>query len=196
MGEVYKAEDLKLEQTVALKFLPDSLAMHPGTLARFHAEVRLARQVSHPFVCRVSDVGEVDGLQFLTMEFIDGEDLASLLRRIGRLPPDKAIEISRQLCGALAAAHDAGIVHRDLKPANARLRVDSWLTSPAAQGEIQVSIDGETWHTVAVVAPSESWTPIAVELDADPGARIVVRFVLHGALTDTWWLKGLAIDTR
>ena len=78
----------------------------------------------------------------------------------------------------------------------ARLRVESWLASDAAQGEIQVSTDGETWHTVSVVVPSEHWTPIALDLDADPGARIAVRFVLHGAAKDTWWLRGLTIDTR
>ena len=118
MGEVYKAEDLKLDHPVALKFLPEMLSLSPAALARFHAEVRIARQVSHPNVCRVYDVGEVDGLNFLTMEFIDGEDLASLLRRIGRLPADKAIEVARQLCAGLAASHDAGVLHRDLKPHN------------------------------------------------------------------------------
>src|SRR5262245_19372922 len=92
--------------------------MSPTALARFHGEARIARQVSHPNVCRVHDIGDVDGLQFLTMEFIDGEDLASLLRRIGRLPADKAIEIARQLCAGLGAAHDAGVLHRDLKPHN------------------------------------------------------------------------------
>ena len=80
--------------------------------------MRLARGVSHPNVCRVYDIGEVEGQHFLSMEYVDGEDLASLLRRIGRLPPDKAIEIARQLCAGLAAAHDKGVLHRDLKPAN------------------------------------------------------------------------------
>jgi serine/threonine-protein kinase len=118
MGEVYKADDLKLDQPIALKFLPSVLGMESAALARFHREASIARQVSHPNVCRVYDIGEVDGLHFITMEFIDGEDLASLLRRIGRLPQDKAIEIARQLCAGLAAAHDAGVLHRDLKPAN------------------------------------------------------------------------------
>ena len=118
MGEVYRVDDLKLDHPAALKFLPDTLALDSHALARFHGEVRIARQVSHPNVCRVYDIGEIDGLQFLTMEFIDGEDLASLLRRITRLPPDKAVEIARQLCAGLAAAHDAGVIHRDLKPAN------------------------------------------------------------------------------
>jgi Protein kinase domain len=118
MGEVYKAEDIKLEHPVALKFLPETLSLSPGALARFHGEVRIARQVSHPNVCRVFDIGAIDGLNFMTMEFIDGEDLASLLRRIGRLPSDKAVEVARQLCAGLAAAHDAGVLHRDLKPHN------------------------------------------------------------------------------
>jgi predicted Ser/Thr protein kinase len=118
MGEVYKAEDLKLNQTVALKFLPESIALDGGMLARFHNEVRIARQVAHPNVCRVYDIGEVEGLSFLSMEFIDGEDLSSLLRRIGRLPGDKAVELARQMCAGLAAAHEAGVLHRDLKPAN------------------------------------------------------------------------------
>jgi hypothetical protein len=118
MGEVYRATDIRLGQTVALKFLPDEAARDPGRLARFHNEVRIARQVTHPNVCRVYDIGEVDGLPFLSMEFVDGEDLASLLRRIGRLPPDKATEIARKLCAGLAAAHAQGVLHRDLKPAN------------------------------------------------------------------------------
>lgn len=118
MGEVYRADDLKLEHPVALKFLPADLEQHPDRLARFHNEVRVARQVSHPNVCRVYDIGEVDGRHFLSMEYVDGDDLSSLLRRIGHLPRDKGIELARQLCAGLAAAHDRGILHRDLKPAN------------------------------------------------------------------------------
>jgi hypothetical protein len=121
MGEVYRADDLKLGQAVALKFLPEELSQEGTAQARFHREVRLARQVSHRNVCRVFDIGEADGRTFLTMEYVDGEDLASLLRRIGRLPADKGLEIARQLCAGLAAAHEHGLVHRDLKPANAML---------------------------------------------------------------------------
>ncbi|MGE5346816.1 MAG: protein kinase domain-containing protein, partial [Acidithiobacillales bacterium] len=106
---------------VALKFLPKSVSADPGLLARFHAEVRLARQVSHPNVCRVYDIDEVDGQHFLSMEYVDGEDLASLLKRIGRLPGDKALEVARQLCAGVAAAHEKGVLHRDLKPANVML---------------------------------------------------------------------------
>src|SRR5271155_5293667 len=118
MGEVYRADDLTLGQPVALKFLPEEASRDENLLERFRNEVRIARRVSHPNVCRVYDVGEVDGNTFFTMEYVDGEDLASLLRRIGRLPQDKAIEIARRLCAGLAAAHEKGVLHRDLKPAN------------------------------------------------------------------------------
>lgn len=124
MGEVYRADDLKLSQPVALKFLPNQFLSDGAALARFHREVRVARQVSHRNVCRVYDIGEVDGQQYLSMEFIKGEELASLLRRIGRLPADKAIEIARQLCSGLSAAHDRGVLHRDLKPANVMIDAD------------------------------------------------------------------------
>jgi serine/threonine protein kinase/tetratricopeptide (TPR) repeat protein len=129
MGEVYRAQDLKLEQEVALKFLPTDLADEETWLERFLDEVRLARQISHPNVCRVYDVGEVGGSHFLTMELVPGDDLERLLARIGRLPLDKALEMGRQVGRGIAAAHDLGILHRDLKPAN--LILD-------AQGEVRV----------------------------------------------------------
>src|SRR3954452_15965514 len=97
MGEVYRAEDLKLEQPVALKFLPESLSFDGAALARFHREVRVARQISHRNICRVYDIGEFDGLHFLSMEYIRGEELSSVLKRFGRLPVDKAVEIARQV---------------------------------------------------------------------------------------------------
>src|SRR6516165_7759440 len=118
MGEVYRATDLTLGQSVALKFLPEEAARDQRLLERFHGEVRIARQVSHPNVCGVYDIGEFAGTPFLSMEYVDGEDLASLLPRIGRLPADKAVETARRICAGLAAAHDRGIIHRDLKPAN------------------------------------------------------------------------------
>jgi serine/threonine protein kinase len=118
MGEVYRADDLKLGQPVALKFLSEQFASDSEALARLYREVRIARQVSHPNVCRVYDIGELEGQHFLSMEFIRGEELSSLLRRIGRLPAAKATEIARQICAGLAAAHNRGVLHRDLKPAN------------------------------------------------------------------------------
>ncbi len=118
MGEVYRAMDLTLGQSVALKFLPEEAARNQGLLERFHGEVRVARVVSHPNVCRVYDIGQVEGMPFISMEYVDGEDLASLLTRIGRLPADKAVDTGRKLCAGLAAAHDRGVIHRDLKPQN------------------------------------------------------------------------------
>ena len=121
MGDVYRADDLKLGQPVALKFLPADVDRDPARLTQLHTEVRMARQVSHPNVCRVYDIDEVDGQTFLSMEYVDGEDLASLLKRIGRFPEERGLEISRQICAGLAAAHERGVVHRDLKPANVML---------------------------------------------------------------------------
>jgi serine/threonine-protein kinase len=118
MGEVYRADDLKLGQTVALKFLPDNLMHDAARLAQFHNEVRVARTIAHRNVCRTYDIGDADGRPFLTMEYVDGEDLSSLLRRIGRFPQEKAIEVARQICAGVAAAHERGVLHRDLKPAN------------------------------------------------------------------------------
>ncbi|MGQ0733158.1 MAG: serine/threonine-protein kinase [Acidobacteriota bacterium] len=121
MGEVYRADDLKLGTAVALKFLPRAIAADPSRYQRFLEEVRLSREVSHPNVCRVHDIAEFAGMHFLSMEYIDGEDCASLLKRIGRLPADKALDVARQTAAGLAAAHHRGILHRDLKPANIML---------------------------------------------------------------------------
>ncbi len=156
MGEVYRADDLRLSQPVAMKFLPWALTQDGVALARFHREVRLERQVSHPNVCRVFDIGEAAGVSFLTMEYVDGEDLASLLKRIGRLPQDKAIEISRQLCAGLAAAHDAGVLHCDLKPSNVMLdrrgkvRITDFGLAGLATGEDEIRAG-----TPAYMAPEQ-----------------------------------------
>ncbi len=157
MGEVYRADDLKLGQPVALKFLPERFAAEKDRLERFYAEVRIARQVSHPNVCRVYDVGEIHGRHYLSMEYVDGEDLASLLKRIGRLPPDKALEISRELCAGLSAAHDRGVLHRDLKPANVmvdgrgRARITDFGLAVAASDVVE----GEVSGTPAYMAPEQ-----------------------------------------
>ena len=125
MGEVYRAEDLKLGQTVALKLLPEELGHDEARLSRLLDEVRVARQVSHPNVCRVYDIGEAEtstgSVHFLSMEWIEGQNLASILRTEGRLPAARATFIARQICAGLAAAHDCRVVHRDLKPSNVML---------------------------------------------------------------------------
>jgi serine/threonine-protein kinase len=169
MGEVYRADDLKLSQPVALKFLPESVSSDPAWVARFYAEVRHARQVSHPNVCRVYDVGEVDGRHFLSMEYVDGEDLASLLRRIGRLGGDKAVEVARQICSGLGAAHDRGVLHRDLKPSNVmidgrgRARItDFGLASAAGEDGGGAEVSG----TPAYMAPEQlAGRPATIQSD-------------------------------
>lgn len=158
MGEVYKAEDIKLSQTVALKFLPDHMERNAAVLERFHAEVRTARRVSHPNVCRVFDIGEIDGRHFISMEFIDGDDVSSLLRRVGRLPSERAIEISRELCVGLAAIHDAGILHRDFKPANVIIdsRGKARITDFGIAGlEADIAADAIRVGTPAYMSPEQ-----------------------------------------
>lgn len=147
MGEVYRADDLKLGQPVALKFLPDHLAGDPVRLARFHGEVRMAREVSHPNVVRVHDISESQGRHFISMEYVDGEDLDSLIRRIGRLPADKGLELARELCLGLSAAHEQGVLHRDLKPAN--VMIDG-------RGRVRISDFG-----LAIRAPEGRSTDVA-----------------------------------
>jgi hypothetical protein len=157
MGDVYRADDLKLGQPVSLKFLPQGLAARAGLVEQFHAEVRNARQVSHPNVCRVYDIGEVEGQAFISMEYVDGEDLAALLRRIGRLPKGKADDVARQLCAGLAAAHSKGVLHRDLKPSNVMLdgsgRVRITDFGLAVVGDEQTP--GEVVGTPAYMAPEQ-----------------------------------------
>ncbi len=165
MGEVYRADDLKLGQTVALKFLPPELEGDAERLQLLLAEVRHARQVSHPNICRVYDIGEVGGSHFISMEFVDGEDLASLLRRIGHLPADKATQVARQLCAGIAAAHDQGILHRDLKPANimldgrGRARITDFGLALAA-GDV-AGAQGHVVGTPAYMAPEQILTGTA-----------------------------------
>jgi Flp pilus assembly protein TadD len=115
MGDVWRADDLVIETPVAIKLIHSAGASARQQIVN---EVRLARQITHPAVCRVFDVGEADDRVFFSMELVEGEDLAMLMKRVGRLPSEKVIEIARQLCGGLAAAHARGVLHRDLKPAN------------------------------------------------------------------------------
>src|SRR3954463_1353047 len=164
MGEVYRADDLRLGQEVALKVLAASLSADPGRLAQFHNEVRTARQVSHPNVCRVYDIGEIDGQLFITMEYVDGEDLSVLLRRIGRLPEDKGIDIARQVCAGLAAAHERGVLHRDLKPANIML-----------DGSGRARIMDFSLASVGEVADIRAGTPAYMAPEQLAGKEVTVR---------------------
>ena len=131
MGEVYRAYDTELKGDVALKIVRGDSELDPA-LGRFRREIALARKVTSPNVLRVYDLAEHDGLRFLSMELVDGEDLGALLRREKRLPLDRALAIFRQVCAGLAAAHAQGVVHRDLKPHNVLVGKDgscAWRTS-------------------------------------------------------------------
>lgn len=121
MGAVYQARDQELERTVALKAIRSDMAAHPEILKRFKQELILARQVTHKNVVRIFDLAQAGGVKFITMEYVEGEDLQSILRRKKKLPPTEAANIMLQVCRALEAAHVEGVVHRDLKPQNIML---------------------------------------------------------------------------
>jgi len=168
MGEVYRATDLTLGQSVALKFLP---ACDERMLERFHNEVRIARQVSHPNVCRVYDIGEAEGMPYLSMEYIDGEDMSSLLHRIGRLPGDKALEIARKICAGLHAAHEKGVIHRDLKPQNIMLN---------RRGEVLIMDFGLAAATDQILgAEAKSGTPAYMAPEQLKGAEVSSKSDLY-----------------
>ncbi len=118
MGAVYKARDMEVERVVGLKVIRPDLAGDPAILARFKQELVLARQVTHRNIIRIYDLNEADGVKFITMEFIEGEDLRSILLREGKLSPAVAAGIVVQVCAGLQAAHSEGVIHRDLKPSN------------------------------------------------------------------------------
>ena len=180
MGMVYKAEDLRLGQVVALKFLSNSFSRDEERIDRFHAEVRIARQVSHPNVCRVYDVSEVDGHHFITMEYVDGEDLATLLGRIGRLPKNKALEIAHELCAGLAAAHAKSVIHRDLKPANIMFdgRGHARITDFGLAVGTEEAATGTWAGTPAYMAP-ELFTGQPATIQSDLYALGLVLYELH-----------------
>jgi predicted Ser/Thr protein kinase len=118
MGAVYKARDRELDRMVALKIIRPELAVHEEILARFKQELILARRITHKNVIRIYDLGEADGLKFITMEFVEGKDLSSLIKEKGRLSFEECADVIFQTCTALDAAHAEGVVHRDLKPQN------------------------------------------------------------------------------
>ena len=118
MGKVYKAYDKELDRTVALKLVRTELAADPASMQRFKQELLLASRISHKNILRIHDLGDVDGVKFISMTFVEGKDLHDVLQKEGRLPVDRAVAIARKLCGALEAAHAEGVVHRDLKPRN------------------------------------------------------------------------------
>ena len=118
MGAVYKAMDRELDRPVALKLIRPQLAANPSILARFKQELLLAHQVTHKNVIRIYDLGDADGVKFITMEFVEGVDLRSLIQEKKKFSPEEAVEITQQICRALEATHAVGVIHRDLKPQN------------------------------------------------------------------------------
>jgi serine/threonine protein kinase len=128
MALVYRAVDERTGRLAAVKLLADNLAADEAFRRRFQREARLAARLSHPNVVRVLDAGEYDGRPWLALEYVDGETLAQLLARRGRLSSTEVVALGRQLCAGLQHAHDAGLVHRDVKPANVLVRADGSAT--------------------------------------------------------------------
>src|SRR5271166_6944179 len=120
MGEVYRAKDTRLDRTVAIKILPEQLSSDPVCKQRFEREAKTISSLNHPHICTLHDIGSQDGVDYLVMEYLEGETLADRLQR-GALPLDEALKIGIQIADALDKAHARGIVHRDLKPANIML---------------------------------------------------------------------------
>src|SRR5215831_19174256 len=118
MGAVYMAYDRDIDRVIALKCIRPDLSNNPEIVQRFTQELLLARQISHKNVIRIFDVRDSGGLKFITMEYLEGRDLSSIMEERGKLPAPEAVAIIRQVCSGLAAAHAEGVVHRDLKPGN------------------------------------------------------------------------------
>src|SRR5271157_2650307 len=118
MGAVYKARDRELDRLIALKVIRPELATDPAILLRFKQELILSRNITHKNVVRIYDLGEAEGIRFISMEYVDGEDLRTILRRDGKFAPKDAIAVVEQVCRALDSAHSEGVIHRDLKPQN------------------------------------------------------------------------------
>jgi tetratricopeptide (TPR) repeat protein/predicted Ser/Thr protein kinase len=128
MGAVYKAKDLAVDRFVALKVIRTELANRPEILRRFKQELILARQITHKNVIRIFDLGEADGIKFISMDFVEGRDLKSMVREKGKFNPEEARSVIIQVCRALNAAHSEGVIHRDLKPQNIMVGGDGKVT--------------------------------------------------------------------
>jgi len=179
MGAVYKARDLELDRMVALKVIRPDLAKNPAIIDRFKQELRLSQRVTHRNVIRIYDLGEGDGVKFITMEYIEGQDLRTLIHRRKKFPPEEAVAIMEQVCLALDAAHSVGVIHRDLKPSNifitsrgaakildfglARKTRNKIRETSSPEGEITLTPDeehltspGEVLGTIAYMSPEQA----------------------------------------
>lgn len=185
MGTVYRARDLELDEIVALKVLHATLADDASTLERFRREAKLARRITHHNVARVHDIAEHEGLKFLTMEYVEGESLASVLRARGALPLAEVRRLARAVCDGLAAAHAAHVVHRDLKPDNiliardGRLAITDFGIARAVVGRDALTRTlGALVGTPAYMAPEQIEDPDNVDLRCDLYAFGAVLFEL------------------
>ncbi|HET6181818.1 MAG TPA: tetratricopeptide repeat protein [Candidatus Sulfotelmatobacter sp.] len=167
MGAVYKAQDRELDRPVALKLIRPELASNPSILARFKQELLLSRQVTHKNVIRIFDLGDADGVKFITMEFVEGHDLRALIQEKKKFSPEEAVEIMQQVCQALEAAHGVGVIHRDLKPqnimreANGRILVMDFGLARTMEGDGMTQV-GALVGTMEYMSPEQA---LAKELD-------------------------------
>jgi serine/threonine-protein kinase len=161
MGVVYRAEHLNLRRRAAIKIIAPDLAESEGFRERFTREARIAAVLQHPNIVTVYDAGEVDGILYLAMQYIEGQDLAAVLRKDGRLRPYRAIDVIRQIASALDAAHAQGLVHRDVKPANVLIEgrtaflTDFGLTKRTDGTHTELTRAGDVVGTIHYVAPEQ-----------------------------------------
>jgi len=159
MGAVFKARQVSMDRLVALKILPRRLAQNEDFVQRFLREARSAAKLRHPNIVQAYDVGFADGYYFFAMEFVDGETLSQIVARQGPLEQNRALDIMKQTCSALVAAHKAGIVHRDIKPSNimidnnGEVRVTDFGLAKRTEGDVNVTADGRVLGTPAYLAP-------------------------------------------
>ena len=161
MGVVYRAEHLNLRRRAAIKIIAPDLAESHGFRERFTREARIAAALQHPNIVTVYDAGEVDGLLYLAMQYIEGFDLAAMLRKEGRLRPYRAVDVCRQVAAALDAAHALGLIHRDVKPANVLIEgrtaflTDFGLTKRLDGTHTELTRAGDVVGTIHYVAPEQ-----------------------------------------
>ena len=166
MGNVYKAVHVGLDRQVALKILPTQYARNPRLLARFRREAKAAAALEHENIVAIHDQGEINGVCYIAMELVEGEDLADRIQRKGRLSTRESVEIVKQAARALGHAHSRGIIHRDIKPSNLLMRKRDGVVKLADMGlaqrlrdeesEAQVTRDGTTVGTVDYMAPEQA----------------------------------------